>query len=381
MSSEKCRLRVLHAASLLRPSAGQIQQMTWEQSASDELGLAWTSRMYCPSQVCGGTEIVVEDECFDDSSGKLGFLTGVVCKKIAPLRWLRLRVRYHRWLKEQASSFDVLIMRYYVHDPVQWFFVRRASIPIIFYSHTLEVPELRMAGGLSGFVRATLESVIGPECLRSASGVVGVTSEVINYQLSRIKSLDVFTYEYPNGVMDIPADLSDDRVGQVPELLFVANFLPWHGLDNLIQAVKFSDSDCVLHVVGIVPDDLLALAAQNSRIVFHGQLGIDEIFELSKKCWIGISSLRLDRKGAEKAATLKAPLYLSFGLPVYGCGDVLPSELAHYCRGGPNLEKILDFAKKSKFHEKLQIQRDSLPYIDKRLLLSAFYEKLEESFN
>lgn len=364
----------------MRPSAGQLQQMNWEQEAAKQLELDWHSRMYCPEAACEKSAVTVFDEQIEiEHSAYFPHLLHIL-RSFALFKWLLLRRNYHRWLSSQLVNYDLVIMRYYVHDPFQWLFLRSYGKQVLFYSHTLEVPELKMGGNITAKVRASLEAWIGPKSLSYAAGILGVTSEVVDYQLSRIQPTKRFTYEYPNGVMNIPDVLVDERSEVTPEFLFVANFLPWHGLDNLVGSVKSSTDNMVLHIVGGVSNEIKSQVAGESRIVLHGQLSFSQILELSRRCWVGVSSLRLDRKGAKKAATLKAPMYLSLGLPVYGCGDVLPESLDHYQQGGPDINMLLDFARRSRIFEKSKIQEDALPFIDKRLLLNNLVKGIAHYF-
>jgi len=362
----KGKLRVLHAASLARPSSGQLQQMNWEQEAADLSGVPWTVRMYGLSGAVPDSPVaVLDDQVGRPGSSRLPW--------VRAWRWLALRRNYHRWLASRVDEHDIFMLRYYVHDPFQYLFVRRCPKPVVFFSHTLEVPELRSEGGIVGRIRAALESTIGRRTLNLADGLVGVTEEVLDYQLGRAEIPPENTAVYPNGVIWNDTPLVDTRDKEVPELLFVANFVPWHGLDELLDSMEQSAESFVLHVVGTVPAATAARARADSRVRLHGLLAQPEIQEIASSCWTGISSLALSRKGARQAATLKAPQYLMMGLPVYGCGDVLPIDFAHYQKGEADIENILAFSRASRPIGKGTVREAARPLIDKRLLLESLY--------
>lgn len=343
--------------------------MNWEQEAADASELPWAVRMYgLPDAVPASPVAVHDEQAGAPSASRLPW--------VRAWRWLALRRNYHRWLESLVGEHDVFMLRYYVHDPFQYLFVRRCPKPVVFFSHTLEVPELRSEGGLIGRVRAVLESFIGRRTLALADGLVGVTEEVLDYQMGRAAVDREHTTVYPNGVIWSDAPLNDTRDATVPELLFVANFVPWHGLDELLDSIEGSSERFVLHVVGTVPAVTAQRARADDRVRLHGLLAQPAIHEIASACWVGISSLALSRKGARQAATLKAPQYLMMGLPVYGCGDVLPDDFEHYRKGEADIENILDFARSRRAGEKTTVRAAAKPLIDKRLLLETLHSTL-----
>jgi glycosyltransferase involved in cell wall biosynthesis len=367
MEKIKTDLRILHAAALLRPSSGMCTQMAWELEAAEKLGIEWQVKMYCPKNSPGGYRVMHYDESIDSKNLQNSF------SKF--FGWIKLRFNYHQWLMQQEDEVDIYILRYYVHDPFQYFFVKRCKKPIYFVHHTLEVPELQLAGGIAGWVRASLEDFIGKKTLQLSNGVIGVTQEIIDYEMSRINTLEKENYVYPNGILYKQLTLKDRR-GDIPELLFLANFSPWHGLDRLLHAIKKSDEDFVLHLVGKVPNELKDQIT-DPRIKLHGHLNQNQIVELSEQCWIGLASFALDRNKMKQACPLKSREYLMLGLPVYGdYQDIFPDDFIYFKKGNEEISMILDFSRAVRSCTKVDISTNSHSFIDKISLLSVIYNKI-----
>lgn len=362
-------MRVLHAAALLRPPIGVVNQMQWEQDAALLLQLPWDVRVFCPQGAMAASGI-----CHYSDHVHAGQLRGV--HKAAA--WWALRREYYAWLSSQLTDYDVILLRYYPHDPLQLAFLRGASNPVYMVHHALEGPELAGAGGWMGKLRAALENVLGPKAIRAAAGIIGVTSEIVTYELVRARDEDKPTFIYPNGIMYDGAIIPDSRT-DTPQLLFVASgFAPWHGLDLLLASIHQCQDDFVLHVVGDVSEVDKRAAQGDARIHFHGRLSHDEISALAARCVVGLSSLALDRNGMAEACTLKVRQYLMLGLPVYaGYKDVFPATFPYYRQGPCDVRAILEFAAEHARTSREVISVAAHGYIDKRELLRNMYEGLQ----
>ena len=369
-------MRVLHSAALLRPSAGMLNQMYWEQEASDKLGVTWHSRMYCPEGSSGPESVLVYSKYVKACNDRSG--TGKVSD------WLRLRYRYYQWLLSMKNDYDIFVLRYYVHDLFQLSFIKSFTKPVYLVHHSKEVPELAMPDTLPAMVRSWLEKQIGPCSLNQADGIIGVTKEIIEHELERLPSLlnDKPSFLYPNGILYSGMNISDARESKI-QLLFVCSFFEsWHGLDLLINDLKSNELDFILNIVGDVhKSDLLNLANDN-RVVLHGQLSGMQINKLSEKCHLGLSSFALYRKGLEEACTLKVREYLRMGLPVYsGHSDVFPDEFEFYKVGAPRFKDILKYAKRNSEISKNEVSSSARKYIDKTILLDNLYNLLQQDFD
>lgn len=361
-------MKVLHAAALLTPPPGVLTQMIWEQAAATQEGLDWNVRMYCPRGSAPCSEVTRFSESIEtkrrNSFQKLG-------------AWIAFRREYYRWLLGEQNYYDVLLLRYYVHDPFQLSFIRRINRPVFLVHHTLECPELASESGLIGRIRALSEGVIGPPSIRRARGVIAVTPEIGDYETGRACIPSQTSLLFPNGVL-YSGRLAEDGRGDVIELLFVASsFVPWHGLDLLLDAMQESSERYILHVVGRVSSMDEVRAKSDSRIMLHGVLDHAAILAVASRCHIGIASLALFRKGMTQACTLKVREYLMLGLPVYaGYNDVFPEHFPFYKNGPCDVASILSFAESLKHVKRREVSDQSRPFIDKARLLKVLFGEL-----
>lgn len=361
-------MRVLHAAALLLPPAGVMDQMQWEQDAAIELQLPWDVRVYCLRSTGAESAICRYSDCV-----RADRLRGVR-KAIA---WWVLRWEYYSWLKSQLSDYDVVVLRYSTHDPLQLAFMRQAHKPVYLVHHTLAAPELAAANGWAGKLRAALDNLLGPMATQTADGTIGVTDEIATYELARASGARDPALVYPNGIMYKDAVVGDSRT-QSPQLLFVASqFARWHGLDLLLESIRQYNGSFTLHIVGDVSDADKRLAKDDVRVILHGRRSHIEISVLASQCTIGLSSFALDRNGMREACTLKVRQYLMLGLPVYaGYRDVFPENFPYYRQGPCDIRAILSFAATHAKVSREAVSAAARQYIDKQELLHHLYEQL-----
>lgn len=363
-------MKILHAAALLRPPPGILNQMAWEQSAAHALGIQWHVRLYCPKGAAPDSNLIQHASAVESVEGR-----SALFKLFA---WARLRRDYHRWLLQVEHEYDALLLRYYVHDPFQLAFIRRATKPVYLVHHTLEGPELAADGGVIASGRAWAENWLGGRTIRRARRVICVTPEIGRYELARAKGMATSAVIYPNGIV-YSGEIARDGRGDVPQLLFVASgFSAWHGLDRLLASMKHSAGRFVLHLVGTVGDDDRAVAKLDPRIRMHGRLSSEAISQLAAQCDVGLSSFALDRQQMSEACTLKVREYLMLGLPVYaGYREVLPDDFPYYRRGPADVEAIVRFAQDMRAVSRQTVSVAARPHIDKRALLAGLMDDLQ----
>lgn len=363
-------MKIIHSAALLRPPSGILNQMKWEQEAAYQLGADWRVKMFCPAGAVVENEIISESIYVKKTAKKSKLKT--------LLDWIILRWEYHRWLKKQEDLVDAYVLRYYVHDPFQLLFVKSSKKPVFFVHHTLEGPELSMSGGLGARIRSSLEGVLAGATIRAASGIIGVTKEIVEYEKRRGGDGNKFSCLYPNGIMFNDSGLADDHRHDLPEILFVASyFSSWHGLDILLDAMKRVEKSFILHLVGDLSVADLEIAQADSRVILHGKKSQAEIREISAGCWGGLSSFALDRKKMREACTLKVREYLMMGLPVYaGHEEVLPQDFFFFKNGKPSILEILDFFESCRRSSRSEIAHSASAHIDKQVLLASVINSL-----
>lgn len=362
-------LRILHSASLSKFSSGVVRQMCWEQQSATELGIPWRVALFCVE--CGkGAESITHV----DSSLSWDFTDSTISKAVSWANFLR---NYYRWLSEQVNNYDVLLLRYNVHDPFQLYFLYKCKKPVFLVHHTLEEAELAVKPGLIALLRRYSEKCIGRLSLRKTCGLVGVTNEILEYEACRSGLKNVRGYVYPNGIKYEKQSLVDPSPADV-QIIFVAkHFSPWHGLDLIISAAGEVTDHFVIHLVGNVSESDKISLGLDDRFICHGTRSAVEIKEIAKHCCLGMSSFALGRIGMLEASTLKVREYLALGLPVYaGYKDVFPPDFKYYRQGKANLGEILAYATEMMCESKEEVSAAARPYIDKTNLVKELYESI-----
>jgi len=223
---------------------------------------------------------------------------------------------------------DVVYMRYPIYDAHVHKFVQQ-SPPVVFELQTIfknEVPP----------EMAAFEQTWAERVLPDTAGIVAVTNEIMAYEIARA-GWAIPGLVMPNGADALtipftPPALATDRV----DLLCVASFYPWHGIDRLIvgMAAEPDVQDVHLHLVGDGPTvpDLRALAEQaglSERVHFHGQVPVCNLGAFYEHAHVAIGSLAPHRVGLRELAALKHREYALRGIPlVLAGGDAdFPSTL------------------------------------------------------
>lgn len=350
-------MRVLHSAYMLDHIPGIISQMMQEKRVADESGLDWTTKIYA-----NGDEA---DALFVKHDNKTRHK-------------LKHRITYYQWLSEVCKNYDVLLLRYIAADPFQCLFLKRCQITAYTVHHTKEMEEILSVRSGYGLLKALIETLCGRLALKSCSGIVGVTTEIAEWQYRRAGFPKIPIFTYPNAAPDIAAVASDER--RTPhEVLFVASNLdaPWHGLDLLLKSISSCSRLFVLHVIGKASEKVARMLNSDRRIHYHGAMSATEIPLVAARCTVGISGLAQDRRGLRQACTLKVREYLALGLPAYSnYEEIFPSDFPYYRNGIPNMLSILRFADEVCGVSREDVRATAWPYIDKRRILLALYGSL-----
>lgn len=364
-------MRVKHISALPRISPGIWRQLAAENLAGKELPVSWSALLITPDAVCEphdsqGSETPNQER---HDSDRVSLIQRVK-------RHCTLQRRLYGFLKSSLDDCDLVLLRYRAHDLQLLRFIKHCPVPVFTVHHTFEVDELRGSGTI-GLLRSFFERWIGPRVLKHVSGIIAVTEEVGRYEQLRTKEHRPPSFIYPNGstCRELPPN---DRRGNTVELLFVAShFFPWHGLDLLLRSMQDDDVSFVLHLVGQVSAADKDLAVRDDRVRIHGHLPPDEIRRLSERCWMGLSSLALDRKGMQEASPLKVREYLSLGLPVYGAHrETFPETFPFYTQGLPDITEIVRVARSHRAVTRAHVNVEARPLIDKSRLLNDLYRQL-----
>ncbi|MES2524831.1 MAG: glycosyltransferase family 4 protein [Gemmatimonadota bacterium] len=226
------------------------------------------------------------------------------------------------WEAMDQFAPDVVYMRYPIYDGHVLRFVREAP-PVVFELQTIFANEAPKEA-------ADFEARWATRVLLETAGLVGVTGEILEHETGRAG------WDIPGHVMANGADpesipfttpaLAADRV----DLLCVASFYPWHGLDRIIVgfAAEPDVGDVHLHLVGDGPTlpalrTLADEAGVSHRVHFHGHVPVSELGRWYPRAHVAIGSLAPHRVGLRELAALKHREYALRGLPmVLAGGDV-----------------------------------------------------------
>ncbi|MBL4623537.1 MAG: hypothetical protein JKY42_00075 [Flavobacteriales bacterium] len=286
------------------------------------------------------------------------------------INYLSLKIQAYSWLLENQHRYDVILLRYSTGDPFLLLNAKRLE-RFITVHHTLEHHEALAAAGIIGYLHSKFDQVAAPYILNKTIGIIAVTNEIRRYEIERTKYNNTSTTS-PNGIVILPSThLVDKRTTKKVKIAFIAStFLPWHGLDIVLEQFKSSDLPVELEIIGQVSQ---ALRIDDKRLTYHGTLDKEGISLVLNDVDIGLSCFALERKGMTEACTLKVREYLNNGIPVYANHDdsALPNDFPYYINQSFSLEHAYIMANKFKSLSRQQIRDASTKFIDKKNQMDA----------
>lgn len=360
-------MKVLHAAATISHSSGIANQMQWEQDAAIAMGLSWHCEYWTLDTLRRSRSNTTLTNSEHSSSESKSLKT-----------WLALRFRYTKRLFRVVRMYDLVLLRHSIHDPFQALFLFVFGRKCVLVHHAIEHRELVSLGWPSRSARNASERFLGFVSLQLVAGVIGVTNEITQYQVERSRQKDIWSSTYPNGIISDFVPVADER-SDVPTFLFVAStFLPWQGLDLLLDSAKSSKHEFIVHVVGEVPSSLRDQVAQDNRFVLHGLRQSRDIATLAGRSHLGVSSLALDRMGLTEACALKVRQYLAWGLPVVGSYDeTFSSDFPYYMKISPDIEELFLVANRFRLTSRTEIATTARPEVDKRTRVESLWLELQ----
>ena len=146
--------------------------------------------------------------------------------------------------------------------------------------------------------------------IRSLSGIVGVTAEIVNLPANakyHVKSVCL-----PNSI-DLAKYRPEKVLGCTEEERISLFFMgtpnqAWHGTD-IIEKMAHRLPQFDFHLVGMDGNN-------TNNCYYHGYLSQIEYLKILKKCHICIGTLALHGKNLNEASPLKVREYLAYGFPV-----------------------------------------------------------------
>jgi glycosyltransferase involved in cell wall biosynthesis len=357
------QLRVLHISQTRTKSVGVVKQVEDEQRAANALNIPWRSVVFVPK----------------------GNSTSSVCveSNVASNSVSEFRKEFFSWLCSVQDEFDLILLRhvFFSKDELLYlkFFARKRVLTV---HHTLEVPEILAGQGFLKYPLACAEALLGYMSLKSIGSVVAVTPEIGEYECASTRGANRY-FVYPNGISyDGLSDLVDCRMADIPEFVFVAShFLPWHGLDLLVDSARSVKDKFVINLVGKLTEEQISLVSNDDRFHACGSVNSEKLREIAASAWVGIGSLALFRNNMKQACPLKVREYLASGIPVYaGYQDVFPESFTLYRSGEANIAEMLRFAYWARGMSREDVSVEARPMIDKKNLLDTLYRQLCSEF-
>ena len=259
----------------------------------------------------------------------------------------------HRELKRIISRLgkgDIIYFRFPSLFKYHWTVLNKTiQCRIISEHQSKELDEIRLTGS---WFKVLTASVFNPLVRKRIDGFVGVTDEIVNYQLEQLGDMEKPHITIRNGFdvrsVKIRKILKnpDNRI----DILCVANVSRWHGLDRLIRgmAVYTGKISLFFHIVGEgdelpVLKDLVQKLKINNSVIFHGYVGVDDLDAIFDQCHIAVGSLGIHRKGLTETSELKCREYTARGIPfIIGCTDADFPPTYPYIMRVPADETIID---------------------------------------
>jgi len=277
-------------------------------------------------------------------------------------------------INDLLKTYYKVVIRYPLYDPVLHMFLKDKK-RIITEHHTKELDELKLTGDKRYFTEKTL----GNRWIKSFGAVIAVTNELVDYEISRseFKGSSCFI---PNSIPQIKIVTKTTVENTKLNMIMVANFRPWHGLDVIIDGLKnYSElsQQFTLHLVGDIPKNQAEELKEFDHVKLHGHLNYQQIEVLYEKMQIGIGGFNLISKNMKEATALKVREYFANGLKVVmGYHDpAFPADFPYILQSESfNIPEILKFARTNQKHTKAEIIKESEPFISSKYVLKKLYD-------
>jgi hypothetical protein len=169
-------------------------------------------------------------------------------------------------------------------------------------------------------IRLKQEADYGYKILSNVRGIIGVTNEIRNFELSRAGS-PIPSITIPNGILVDRVNFTGFNPFDGKNLHLVtimSSPYPWNGLDRIISSInRYSGSVNIrLHLIGrIAKNDIKPFGLDFSKVTFHGYQTGDALDCLMHEMNLALSPLALYRVGMIEASTLIIREYTARGIP------------------------------------------------------------------
>lgn len=314
-------------------------------------------------------------------------------------------------LEKNARLYDFIIFRYPMVSKKMINVLRKYPRKIIFEHNTLEENELlfnikslslqdvgylikKREGRLwKEYIKPYIEEKrYGAEALSLARAGLCISNTVAQFEKQKYKKYQVLVQGNGIDLSDVSVlknTVESDRL----KLLFISGSPnKWHGVDRVLEGIKNykGKKEILLHLIGKVHHSVLEEIKKiptPHKVIFHGVLNREGIFNVAEECNLGIGSLALHRLGLKEGSTLKVREYMAMGLPfVVGYDDIDIPQKYEYALQVRYDDSPLDFQEIDEFlislvaksFSSIKMRDVSSSYIDQNVKMKQFVEFLEK---
>jgi glycosyltransferase involved in cell wall biosynthesis len=231
---------------------------------------------------------------------------------------------------------------------------------IIIEYQTIEPIEGRLNGDYGGLV---FDFFYGDDIRKYTDGIVGVTDEITQYQVTRSGDPKKPHITIGNGINvgSVAPRRCVPCIGEDLHLLCVANISRWHGLDRLIRGLGtyHGPTRVILHIAGDGSEipylkKIINKFNITDQVIFHGLTTGNDLDILFNTCHIAVGSLGMHRKGLTQTSELKAREYCARGIPyIIACADPDFPDDFPYIYEFPSDESAIDIERIIEFKQKV----------------------------
>jgi len=262
-----------------------------------------------------------EHFCYRKAEGRLHRIFGQT-------RFVRALFRIRPMLKAAYNAIrqfdpDIILWRYDIINVPGFFNPKRIKPDVLFVSEhqTKEMEELALS--LAGRIKIPLLRLYEKRIfLRSVDALVGVTTEIAEYERMRLgRTIPIYVHTNGINVKLCTQAQYTPFTGDVMKLVFVGSATArWHGIDRLLRGIAryHGDVRIELHMVGIVtPDiqDLIASLDIGGKIIFHGVCYGGDLDAIFNQAHMAVGTLGIHRQNLHYGSTLKVREYMARGVP------------------------------------------------------------------
>jgi hypothetical protein len=275
---------------------------------------------------------------------------------------------------------------FYIYDLMSF---KKKYLTVIEYN-SINLYERKLEADLLGYI---LELVMGSIVLKRSDGLVGVTDEIVEYELNRLGDDPKPHITIGNGI-DVhrvkirePLGIKDNQI----EFIFLADIRKWHGINRLLEGLSIYKGKYKvnLNIIGSgnEVENLKKLmdGYKLNNVKFWGFLANKPLDDIFDKCHLAIGSLAIHKKGLTTTSELKLREYAARGIPfIHSALDPdFPAEFLYHLKVSEgdtpiNIDELIEYA--LRINEDPSHPKKMRSYAEKNLDWSIKMSRLKDFF-